>query len=160
VGVIKRCPAALISGCIFFHAQPADQAPWATRNVVDDWASAEVAAVEATRPAPAAFRKSRRFMTPFVLADIPLSIWGLQCCSLRNGSAERERKNLHARTEKLDLELAIGDGFRLSDQLIETLFAHRAVALLVNVNAVSRARRLSIDQCSGFLAKSLSGHEV
>src|SRR5262245_39782357 len=31
---------------------------------------------------------------------------------LRNGLAERERKGLHARTEKLDLELALGDGFR------------------------------------------------
>jgi hypothetical protein len=47
--------------------------------------------------------------------------------------AEGERKNLHPRTEKLDLELAIGDGFRLSDQLIQTLFGHRASALFVNV---------------------------
>src|SRR6267142_2699771 len=62
------------------------------------------------------------------------------------GSAKRERKNLHARTEKLDLELAIGDGFRLSDQLVQTLFGHRALALFVNVNSVSRAWRLSIDQ--------------
>src|SRR5215470_4717579 len=30
----------------------------------------------------------------------------------RNGLAERESKNLHARTEKLDLELAIGDRLR------------------------------------------------
>src|SRR5712675_1443653 len=62
------------------------------------------------------------------------------------GSAKRERKNLHARIEKLDLELAIGDGFRLSDQLVQTLFGHRALALFVNVNSVSRAWRLSIDQ--------------
>jgi hypothetical protein len=60
--------------------------------------------------------------------------------------AKGERKNLHARTEKLDLELAVGDGLRLPDQLIQTLFAHRAVALFVNVNAVSRARRVPIDQ--------------
>ncbi|HZY59755.1 MAG TPA: hypothetical protein VFE56_08335 [Candidatus Binataceae bacterium] len=59
--------------------------------------------------------------------------------------AERERKDLHARTEKLDLELAICDGFGLSNQLIQTLFGHCAVALFVNVNAVSRAWRLSID---------------
>ncbi len=64
----------------------------------------------------------------------------------RNGLAERERKNLHAWTEKLDLELVIGDGFRLSDQLVQTLFGHHAVALFVNVNSVSRAWRPSIDQ--------------
>src|SRR5258707_8667812 len=33
VGVTRRCPAAAISGCIFFHAHPADQAPWQTRKV-------------------------------------------------------------------------------------------------------------------------------
>jgi hypothetical protein len=38
--------------------------------------------------------------------------------SLRRGSTERERKSLHARIEKLDLELSISDGLRLSDQLI------------------------------------------
>src|SRR5258706_14026187 len=65
--------------------------------------------------------------------------------SLCRGSAERERKRLHARIEKLDLELSISNGLRLSDQLIQPLFGHRAVALLVNVNSVSSARRLSID---------------
>ena len=64
----------------------------------------------------------------------------------RSGSAERERKGLHARIEKLDFELSIGDRHRLSDQLVQPLFGHCAVALLVNVNSVSRARRLSIDQ--------------
>ena len=55
-------------------------------------------------------------------------------------------KSLHARIEKLDFELAIGDGLRLPDQLVQPLLGHRAVALLVDVDAVSRARRLSIDQ--------------
>ena len=64
----------------------------------------------------------------------------------RDGSAEREGKDLHARTEKLDLELAIDDGLRLPDQLVQTLLGDGAVALFVNVNSVSRARRLSIDQ--------------
>ena len=59
---------------------------------------------------------------------------------------ERERKSLHARIEKLDLELAINDRLWLADQLIEPLFANRAVALGVNVNSVRRARRLSIDE--------------
>src|SRR5829696_507016 len=66
--------------------------------------------------------------------------------SLCRGSAERERISLHARIEKLDLELSISDGLRLSDQLIQPLFANRAVALVVNVNSVSSARRPSIDE--------------
>jgi hypothetical protein len=63
-----------------------------------------------------------------------------------SGSAERERKSLPARTEKLDFELSIAKGFRLSDQPVQTLFGHPTVALFVNVNSVSRAGRLSIDQ--------------
>src|SRR2546422_1901953 len=66
--------------------------------------------------------------------------------SLSRGSAESESKSLHARVEKLDLELSISDGLRLSDQLIQPLFGNRAVALVVNVNSVSSARRLSIDE--------------
>src|ERR1700674_5869382 len=65
---------------------------------------------------------------------------------LCRGSTEGERKRLHARIEKLDLELAISDGPRLPDQLIQPLVAHRAAALLVNVNSMSRARRLSIEE--------------
>src|SRR5258707_12630614 len=61
--------------------------------------------------------------------------------SLCHGSAEGERESLHARIEKLDLELAISNGLRLSDQLIQPLFGNRAVALIVNVNSVSLARR-------------------
>jgi hypothetical protein len=37
--------------------------------------------------------------------------------SLCHGSAERERKSLHARIETLDLQLSISNGLRLSDQL-------------------------------------------
>src|SRR5881275_310297 len=61
-------------------------------------------------------------------------------------SAERERKSLHARIEELDLELSVSDGGRLSDQLIQPLFGNRAVALVVDVDAVSSAWRLSIDE--------------
>ena len=64
----------------------------------------------------------------------------------RSDLAEGERKSLHARIEKLDLELSISNGLRLSDQLIQPLFANRAVALVVNVNSVSSARRLSIEE--------------
>src|SRR5882724_12860051 len=63
-----------------------------------------------------------------------------------NGSAERERKRLHARVEELDLELSVSDGFRLSDQLIQPLLGNRAAALVVDVDPVSSARRLSIDE--------------
>src|SRR5215469_4934492 len=66
--------------------------------------------------------------------------------SLCRGSAERERESLHARIEKLDFEHAISNGPRLSDQLIQPLFGHRAVALLVNIAAGSLARRLSIEE--------------
>jgi hypothetical protein len=58
---------------------------------------------------------------------------------MRNGSAERECENLHTRTEKLDLELAIRDGFRLSDQLVQALFGRRADALFVNVSSFATA---------------------
>src|SRR5205814_5700200 len=62
------------------------------------------------------------------------------------GSAERERKSLHARIEELDLELSVGDGVRLSDQLIQPLLGNGTVALVVDVDSVSSARRLSIDE--------------
>jgi hypothetical protein len=67
---------------------------------------------------------------------------------LRSGSAERERERerLHTGIEKLDFELSIGDGLRLSDQLIDTLFGTCAGAMFVNVNSMSRAWLLSIDQ--------------
>jgi hypothetical protein len=51
---------------------------------------------------------------------------------VRNGLAERERKNFHARAHKFDLELAIGDGLWLSDYLVQPLFGNCAIALLVN----------------------------
>src|SRR5215207_4756731 len=61
-------------------------------------------------------------------------------------SAEGEAISLHPRIEKLDLKLSISDGLGLSDQLVQPLFADRAVALFVNVAPVSGARRLSIDE--------------
>jgi hypothetical protein len=51
---------------------------------------------------PVTVGASVRYMTAFVIS-----------------LAERERKSLHARIEKLDLELSIVDGLRLSDQLIQ-----------------------------------------
>jgi hypothetical protein len=61
-------------------------------------------------------------------------------------SAESERKSLYGRIEKLDLEPSISDGLWLSDQLVHPLFGNCAVALLVNVNSVSSAGRLAIDE--------------
>src|SRR5260370_9985322 len=72
-------------------------------------------------------------------------VW-MNACNAVAPLAERERKRFHARIEKLDLELAIGDGFRLSDQLIQPLFGNRAVALVVHVDAVGSARRPSVDK--------------
>ena len=65
---------------------------------------------------------------------------------LRRGSAERERKRLHARIEKRDLALPIGDGLRLPDQLIESLCRNRAIALVVYIKSVRSAGRLAIDE--------------
>ena len=42
----------------------------------------------------------------------------------------------------------------MSDQLVQPLFGHSAVALLVNVNSVSRAGRLSINQHAKFHGRS------
>lgn len=61
-------------------------------------------------------------------------------------SLERKRKSLRARIEELDLEQSIVDRLRLSYELIQTLFGYCAVALIVNVAAVSSARRLSVDK--------------
>src|SRR5215510_10097836 len=61
-------------------------------------------------------------------------------------STERERECLHARIEKLDLEQSIGDGFRLPDQLVQALFGDRAVALIVDIDAMGGTWRLSIDE--------------
>ena len=60
-------------------------------------------------------------------------------------SAERERERLHTGIEELDLELAIGDRSRLSNQLIQTLLGDRSFTLVVYVTSMVRARRLSID---------------
>src|SRR3712207_13315 len=73
-----------------------------------------------------------------------LFVAGIECFC--RGSAEREAISLHPRIEKLDLELPIGDGLRLPDQLVQPLVADRAVALLVDVGSVSIARRLSVDE--------------
>ena len=62
-----------------------------------------------------------------------------------DSSAERERERLHTGIEELDLELAIGDRSRLSNQLIQALLGDRAFTLVVYVTSMVRARRLSID---------------
>jgi hypothetical protein len=69
-------------------------------------------------------------------------------------SAKRERESLDARTKELDPELPIGDGFWLPDQLVETLFPHRAVAGFVDVTPVASRWRLPIDQNAKFYRRS------
>ena len=63
----------------------------------------------------------------------------------RCGSAERESERFHARIEKLDFESPVSDGTGLPDQLIQPLLGDGAVALLVDIEAVSRAGRLRLD---------------
>jgi hypothetical protein len=53
-------------------------------------------------------------------------------------STEGERKRLHPGIQKLDLELSIGDGLRLSNQLVQPLFGNRAFASLIDVKPASR----------------------
>ena len=74
-----------------------------------------------------------------------MSRWDRRYVHRHRGSAERQRKSLHARIEKFDLELSVRDGRRLSDQLIQPRCGQRAVAMLVHVHAVRSARRLAIE---------------
>src|SRR5262245_8400390 len=62
------------------------------------------------------------------------------------GSAKRECKGLYAGIEELDFELPIADGHRLADELIESLLGNCADALVVDVDPVSRTRRLPIHE--------------
>jgi len=91
--------------------------------------------------------KSRVFHGTFLSLNLGQQ---LKCGDRVNGlcrrSAERERESLHARIEKLDLELPISNGLGLSDQLIQPLVGNRTVALVVNVTSMSRARCLSIEE--------------
>src|ERR687894_2106959 len=73
-----------------------------------------------------------------------LFVAGIVCFC--RGSAEREAISLRPRIEKLDLEQPFGDGLGLPDQLVQPLFADRAVALLVDVGSVSAVRRLSVEE--------------
>src|SRR5208282_3722177 len=60
--------------------------------------------------------------------------------------AEREIKRGNAWIEKFDLEVSVRDGLWLSDQLIQPRLGNRAIALAIDINSVSGAWRLSIDQ--------------
>lgn len=60
-------------------------------------------------------------------------------------SAEREGERLDAGIGELDHEPPIGDGFLLSDQLIQTRFDNDTVPAIVNVAAASRTRPLAVD---------------
>ncbi len=64
----------------------------------------------------------------------------------RDASAERERERFHARAEELDYELTIGDEARLPDQLVQTLIDRGSVAVRVDFDSVSGARRLAVDE--------------
>src|SRR5262249_6917335 len=75
--------------------------------------------------------------------SIPISIFE----SIRaESSAERKGERLDAGGKELDLEPPIDDRHRLADQLIQPRLDHRAVAALVHVEAVSRARRPAVNR--------------
>src|ERR1051326_1097326 len=59
-------------------------------------------------------------------------------------SAERERESLNPRIVELNLETSVGDGLRLSDQLVQPLFDDRAVGLLVKLTSLSGHGRLPV----------------
>src|SRR5215831_6844506 len=118
-------------------------------------AVATMPSLAAAMASAAAPTKRRRLMSsPIVIVSTGQP---LHDGSLRGGSAERENENLHTRTEKLDLELAIGYRLRLSDQLVQPLLRHRAVALLVDVKPARVARRLSVDQHAKLHGRSWRG---
>ena len=58
---------------------------------------------------------------------------------------KREVKSFDTRIEKLNLKLAIDDGLRLTNQLVEPLLRNCSFALAVNVDPVGNAWRLCID---------------
>src|SRR5206468_9793945 len=71
---------------------------------------------------------------------------GQICMPFRCASSERKHVSLDAGIEKLDLEQPIHNGLGLSDELVEPLLRHRAVALFVHVPAASIARRLTVNE--------------
>ena len=69
--------------------------------------------------------------------------------TMRAGAAPQPKVNAKASTPGSRNSISncrSAMGFWLSDQLIQPLFRHRAVALIVDISAVSSARRLSIDE--------------
>ena len=62
------------------------------------------------------------------------------------GLAEREHEGLDARLGEGDLERPVGDRAALADQLVQPLLIDYALALLVDVEAVSLAGRLAVDE--------------
>jgi len=78
-------------------------------------------------------------------------------------SAERKVISLSARIDKLDLEPAIHDRVRLSNELVKPWFDYRAVALEIGISTVSGVRRLSIDRYAksqGSSSRCWPHHEI
>ena len=53
-------------------------------------------------------------------------------------SSEREHECFYAGVEELDVEAPVCDCSRLTNQLVEPLAGHRAVAVVVDIEAVGR----------------------
>src|SRR4051812_33231607 len=95
-----------------------------------------------------ATRRTRRgdAHAPCVALGHPAASMWLIRSPWRERSAEGEGERLHARVDELDLERAIGDRVRLSDQLIQALLRRYAIPLSVDVEPMGGARRLAVEQ--------------
>src|SRR5271157_2420454 len=77
------------------------------------------------------------------------------CCGLVMGVdnmaglpdlAEGERVGLDLGVEEGDLEGAVGNGTGLPEKLVQPMFGHRSVTLVVHIDPMCRARRLSVEK--------------
>src|SRR5215468_9637148 len=96
----------------------------------------------ATRFGP---RDCSSWIEPFRASRIGSSSAGSAAAPCARRSPEREREGLHAGIEELDLEGAIADRPALSDELVEALLRHHAVAGGVDVVAVVGARGRAVE---------------
>ena len=63
--------------------------------------------------------------------------------------AEGKCAGLDPGIEEGDLDGAVGDGVGLANELVQPLFGHRALALVVHVGPVRRTRRLPVKEHAG-----------
>lgn len=77
--------------------------------------------------------------------------------------SEGEHVRVTAGVEERDLERALTDPTGLPNELVQTRFGDRPIAVLVGINSVGRARRLSVEkhaEAQGPIARRGAHHEV